>query len=118
MISADESALICDFAETYGIYDYKSLPPSVAAIFASGLPDTSRIKTKLYGLNFPLDIVLQSLTLDVLRVLLWTKTKDAERGVNRPKAILNLFTGEEKRDSVTAFDSTEELKKALEKFKE
>ena len=47
MIGQGEEELICDFAETYHIYDYKSLPASRAAILASGLRADSRIKTKM-----------------------------------------------------------------------
>ena len=46
MIHDDEEALICDFAETYHIYDYRSLPLSLASTLAAGLRDTSRIITK------------------------------------------------------------------------
>ena len=43
MIRDDEDSLICDFAETYHIYDYRSLPLWLAATLAAGLRDTSRI---------------------------------------------------------------------------
>ena len=49
MISKDKGALICDLAETYGIYDYRSLPVRTVATLASGLRENSRIKTKLRG---------------------------------------------------------------------
>ena len=35
MIKTDEDALICDLAETYQIYDYKSLPAYMVATFFS-----------------------------------------------------------------------------------
>ena len=47
MIETDESALICDFAETYHIYDYSALPVSYAATLAYGLRSDSRIRLKL-----------------------------------------------------------------------
>jgi len=43
MIRDDEDALICDLAETYHIYDYRSLPLRLVATLAAGLRDTSRI---------------------------------------------------------------------------
>lgn len=46
MIRDDEDALICDFAETYHIYDYRSLPLRLVATLAAGLRDTSRISMK------------------------------------------------------------------------
>ena len=45
MIRKDEDALICDFAETYHIYDYRSLPLRLVATLAAGLRDTSRVIT-------------------------------------------------------------------------
>lgn len=51
MISANENALICDLAETYRIYDYRSLPAKLVATLAAGLRDDSRIKTELAGLK-------------------------------------------------------------------
>lgn len=49
MLRIDENALICDLAEVYNIYDYRSLPPSRVAAFAVGLRNNSRIKTKMRG---------------------------------------------------------------------
>ena len=46
MIRDDEDALICDLAETYHIYDYRSLPVHLVATLAAGLRDTSRISMK------------------------------------------------------------------------
>ena len=57
MVIADEEALICDFAETYGIYDYRKLPLKTAAILASGLRDNSRIKIKMSGLHAAPDTI-------------------------------------------------------------
>ncbi len=41
MISRDEDALICDLAETYQIYNYKSLPARLVATLSVGLRDDS-----------------------------------------------------------------------------
>ena len=49
MISADRDALLCDFAETYGIYDFRALPAFTLATLAVGLRDDSRIKMKMHG---------------------------------------------------------------------
>lgn len=45
MIRDDEDALICDFAETYQIYSYRSLPLRLVATLAAGLRENSRIKS-------------------------------------------------------------------------
>lgn len=44
MVAEDEDALICDLAETYQIYDYRSLPLQKVAVFCAGLRENSRIK--------------------------------------------------------------------------
>lgn len=45
-IQTDEDALICDFAETYQIYDWRSLPGRYAATLAAGLRPTARVVMK------------------------------------------------------------------------
>ena len=49
MLRTDRCALICDLAEVYNIYDYRSLPASRVATFAVGLRNDSRIKTIMRG---------------------------------------------------------------------
>ena len=49
MLRVDRCALICDLAETYHIYDYRSLPATRVATFAVGLRNNSRIKSKMRG---------------------------------------------------------------------
>ena len=105
MVAQDENALICDFAQTYHIYDYKAFKPSQAAIYAAGLPDDSRIKLKLTGRKIGLETTLLAAAVDRLSLLIWAKTKDAERGQNKPKSILEALTAEE--DDSAEFDSIE-----------
>ena len=109
MIKVDENALICDLAETYHIFDYRQLPPSKVAIFCIGLRDDSRIKMKLSGSKVSPNILLLSGIIDRLNLLLWTKTKDAEKGWNRPKSILDQLY--DKESEVSAFASGEDFEK-------
>lgn len=69
MIALDEGALICDFAETYQIYNYKALPVSLAATLAVGLRDDSRIKLKRNGQLVSNTDVLLSVVADRLGVV-------------------------------------------------
>ena len=41
MMALDREALLCDLAETYGIYDVRALPVSTLAVLASGLRENS-----------------------------------------------------------------------------
>lgn len=114
MIKTDEDALICDLAETYHIYDYKALPTMLVALFSVGLKNDSRIKMKLSGAKAPTEIILLASVIDKLNTLIWAKTKDAEKGRNRPKSILSAFYPKEKTNSTYA--SGEDFLKARNKL--
>ena len=106
MIARNEAAFECDFAETYHIYDYRELPVKRAALFAAGLPDDSRIKRELSGQKHTVETILLSYIADSLQTLVWFKTKDGQRGTNRPKSILHAFM-DEGENKYMSFDSIE-----------
>lgn len=110
MVRTDEEALICDLAETYHIYDYKTLPAMLVASLAVGLRDDSRIKMKLSGAKAPTEIILLASMVDKLNLLVWAKTKDAEKGRNRPKSLLSIFYPKETNN--TTYRTGEEFLKA------
>lgn len=112
MIVTDEDALICDFAETYHIYDYKGLPVEFAAKLAYGLRDDSRIKLRLAGARVSTEILLQAATVDALNLLVWAKTKNAKHGTNKPASIYEALTEEPEKDEYIGFDSAAEFEKA------
>ena len=58
MIALDKDALICDMAETYRIFDLRSVPLSLLATLASGLGMNSRIRLKEYGIRSSWESVL------------------------------------------------------------
>ena len=105
MIASDEHALICDFAETYHVFDYKSMPPRLAAILAVGLPDDSRIKRGMIGQKQPLQTLLLARIVDALNILIWFQTEDGQKGRNRPESMYQLLT--EEVEEYEAFDSIE-----------
>lgn len=118
MIKLDESALICDFAETYHILDYRALPLKTAAVLASGLRDNSRIMMKISGLQISPETALMAAAVDRLSLLFWAKTKDAENGNNRPESILAKLTGEitTKDSDLQSFDTAEEFEAARQRI--
>ena len=118
MIRLDESALICDFAETYHILDYRALPLQTAAVLASGLRDNSRIKMRIAEIEVSPETALMAAAVDRLSLLVWAKTKDAETGINRPESILAKITNREtKTDSdLQAFDTAEEFEAARQRI--
>lgn len=111
-MAEDEDALICDFAETYHIYDYKALPVGLAATLAAGLGIDSRIKSKMAGLKAPMSVVLLASAVDNLAFLRWSKTKDAEQGRNAPKQIANTFIIGSDDNKPVVYSSPEEFEMA------
>ena len=109
MIAADEDALVCDFAETYHIYDYKALPVSYAAALACGLGPDSRIKMAISGAKIPTSMAIQAAIMDRLSLLLWIQTENGAKGRNRPKSLLNELTSEKQENQVDAFTSGDEF---------
>ena len=64
MLALDRNALICDMAETYHIYDIKSIDLPYLAILASGLGMDSRIRLKEQGLKASWSTVMLATILD------------------------------------------------------
>lgn len=59
--------LTCDMAETYGIFDIKRVPASLAATLAVGLRDDSRVKMAKSGILVDNKTLLLSIIIDLLR---------------------------------------------------
>lgn len=109
MIKTDESALICDLAETYHIYDYRSLPLKMVATFSVGLRENSRIKMVLANIKYSFDTMLLAAILDNLNRTSWAMSKEAQEGADRPQSIVNRLLGiaEDNDSDAMIFDSGE-----------
>lgn len=118
MIEEGEDDLICDLAETYGIYNYKSLPVQLVAVFSYGLRENARIWKKLSG-GRNVDREIQVLILDNLNWLVWAQTEDGSKNVNKPESIYNkLFgDGKSKKSDIVAYNSPEEYRQAWERIR-
>lgn len=118
MLETDEDALICDLAETYGIFDYESLPLQTVATLSVGLRGDSRIIMKMTGSDLSRSDLISTIIADYLAMILWSKTKDGKKNRNRPKPLRELFSSGKKKD-IMGFDTPEEFDKArLELLKE
>lgn len=115
MIATDKQALICDLAETYGIYDYKALPVPMLATLCSGLREDSRIKLKIAGSPESAQNLLLADIADGIKVLQWMQTKDGAKGRNRPASILQQLLGDEEKDT-QAYSSAQDFEEAREKI--
>nr|DAE12742.1 MAG TPA: protein of unknown function (DUF5361) [Siphoviridae sp. ctL053]DAE18872.1 MAG TPA: protein of unknown function (DUF5361) [Siphoviridae sp. ctNPp8] len=118
MIKLDEDALVCDLAETYQIYDYIQLPLLKVAVFACGLREDSRIKQKLSKQLVSVDTMLLAGIVDRLSLSLWIQTKDGQKGVNRPKSVVDQLTQKEEKEEREhlVFSSGEEFEKYRKEF--
>lgn len=62
---------------------------------------------ELSGQKQSIETILLSGIFDKLSWLAWTKTKDAQKGINQPKSIMATFHGTEKENE--CFDSGEDF---------
>lgn len=104
MLATDEDAVVCDLAETYGIFDYHSLPSTYIATLAVGLRDDARIKLKMSQTAYPLKTMLLASAVDRLSLLVWAKTKDAGKNRNRPKSVLEEMMKKPESDIISFED--------------
>lgn len=98
MMDVDEDALICDFAETYHIYDIYQYPCELVATLAAGLRSDSRIMVKLSGLRITPELYTMCDIADSLRILRWQNTRDGQKGRNVPPMLLETFSGDNQKD--------------------
>ena len=113
MLNFDRDALMCDLAETYHIYDYRSLPCKMVATFSCGLRENSRIKMKIAGIVPIPEQVLMAAIADGARLTAWLQSKDGMTGENRPKSLLGMLIDEESKDekNIRIFESGEDFDK-------
>lgn len=119
MIGADRDAVICDLAETYGIFDYRALPVEMLATLVVGLRDSSRIKMHIAGSESAQDTLLIAAAVDRLSLIVWSMSKDAQTGENRPNMLLPVLMNgkqEERNNSNTVFGSGEEFEAERERL--
>ena len=108
MVKTDEALLMCDFAETYGIYDYRQLPLRNAAAFSAGLRENSRIRQKMEGAPADQTTILLASISDRLGLIL-----SCLNGSDAPESIVERIFGscEKKERPVRAYDTPEEFLK-------
>lgn len=118
VIAADEDALICDLAQTYGILRYRDHPARLVATLTAGLRDDSRVKMRLAGTKVPLDTLLLAASADRLTWLSWAQTEQARSGTGQPNSILETLL--EKTGGtggpVLAFDTGEDFEAARDRI--
>lgn len=105
-------------AETYGVFDYRALPLPLVATLAAGLREDSRVRMKHSNTIITSNSMLMIAIIDRLNWLIWSKTKDAQKGRNRPKPIMDSFFSKESqiRTYASGKDFEDARKKMLEQI--
>lgn len=116
MIATDRDAIICDLAETYGIYDYRSLPASTVATLSCGLRESSRIKMKMSGEVLSFEQLMLVNIYDRIAWLAWSRTKSAQDGGDPPESLLGKILGKEEDKDAMLFSSGEEFERHREQI--
>lgn len=104
--------LVCDMAETYHVLDWRALGLPLAATLAGGLRETSRTRMALSHAPVPTDTLLLGAMADSLQLLVWAKTKDGEKGRNRPAPVLDTLLGHVRPRTVTGFATAADFEAA------
>lgn len=118
MLGVDRDAVICDLAETYGIFDYRALPVNLLATLVVGLRDDSRIKMKIGNVMARQDSLLIAAAVDRLSLLVYGMSKDSAYGRNAPKMIVPILTRTEQaknNSDVQTYDSGDAFEAAWKK---
>lgn len=114
MIELDEDALICDLAETYHIYDYRSHPLRLIATLSAGLRDNSRIKLLAADSMVPQDTLLLAMIADRIELFRYSF---ADKSSERPALLTEKLLGEDKSKQAIGFDSPKEFDAWLAKIR-
>lgn len=108
MIQQDKNALICDFAETYHIYDYRSLPLSLASTLAAGLRDNSRVAMSTTDVKASTTNTILSIIADRLGVIQAVLCDERKAPPSIFRALYNLDE-EESSSKVKRFQNGEDF---------
>ena len=112
MLKLDKDAFICDLAETYGVYDWRSLPLHTVATLAAGLREGSRILMTLNDQKVTNNDLMLASIADYTALLVWQNSKDGAKGRNRPQSMVSILLEEEKQSDIVGYSSGEEFERA------
>ena len=113
MIRLDEDALICDLAETYHVFDYRSLPVKLVATLSAGLRDNSRIKLKMAGAPVSLETTILASIADNLTMIRAGFSKDNR---SKPYLFTDAIHGETKQ-KVKGFKNADDFEATLRRIR-
>lgn len=116
MVATDEDSLICDLAQFYHVFDYKSMTVELVATLSAGLPEDSRIMRKLSKRNISKSELMLAAIYDDLNAYLYSMTSNAKHGINRPASIVDKWLNITEQKENMAFDSVNSYEKAKQRI--
>ena len=99
--------LICDFAETYHILNYRGLPLRLAATLACGLGAESRVVQFYSGIKPANTNILIATVADAVNVLTYAMASDRKKP---PARVVDILTG--RAEDRAGFATGEDFEKA------
>lgn len=90
------------------------LPPKRVAIFVLGLKDDSRLFKKINKQKLDINSFLLAGILDRLSLLVWAKSKDGQKGRNKPKMLIDILN--KNHENFKTFRTCKEFEKEREKL--
>ena len=100
---------MCDLAETYHIYDYRSMPARFVATLAAGLSEDSRVRRKASGMKPVSQTLMLALIIDEI----------ASECGGKAFMVDTLTVGEtETKGDAQSFETIEDFKAARQKLLE
>ena len=92
------------------------MPVKLLGILVAGLRDDSRIVQKMNGVKANDTQLLLASIFDGVNMLLWARTKDAEKGRNKPKSYAESLFVKDKKTEVQVYESAESFDKERERI--
>ena len=114
MIDLNEDALICDLAETYQIYDYRSLPVKLVATLSAGLRENSRIRMQAAEAPVSFETMILATIADNLTML---RAGFDKNGRSRKLFLFTEAIQGETKPKVTGFRTVTEFEAALQRIR-
>lgn len=81
------------------------MPPVYVATLVTGLRADSRTMLKLSGEKLTQEQTLLAAIVDRLSILVWAKSKDAAKGKNKPRMILEEINKPKKENDIVSFNN-------------
>lgn len=108
-MATNKTKMICDLAETYHILDWQRVPGRTLGALVAGLGPETRIGMELAGIRGTPDHIILGRIYDAVNLLLYSMTKDAKTGENKPESYADKFiiANDKQEDEYEAYTDAE-----------